>query len=749
MVKRLMLVMGLALAGCNELAPGVLYACEPDGTCTQQGHTCWTDGLCHPGAEVHTDAGGLDAGGLDGSTPDDAGTDLDAGADGGMDGGSDAGEPCTCPTNACGFIDAGPSCGELACGWCAAGTECGVKTPNRCDTPNLCMNDGWCFENPLPQGHTIRSAWRQNARVVFFAGDNGTLLRWNGEHHEVVRLPALADGTDLLAVSGTGPNNIFVVGSQGTLLHFDGTAWSREPVPGNFATEFRGVWAFPDGGAIAVGRGNNLYLRENGAWSDRALLNSGAFDINDATAFGDRTLVVGDGFNWGLVGADPVDGGLWRDFARLPLTLAKSVFAPADGGLLIAGSADGGVLSRGGAVAALGPDAGFERVLVFEDELRVIRGRSAADYYVAGEQGLVAHVVNGVPTIARLGSTWFALSVVKGGALVEGRSGQVAFFDDARGQLVPLSAGATTRINTLCGTAAGDLVAGSVGNAVCVGANCQVLLLERALDGGLPWKPTLVRVDSTTEFTGCTTLFDFHWLSGDDRAFAVRGGGAWARNDPAGIPRANTTGMWMQAPTRGWITNSTRATPWVARLSGPFIGQSAQQVFYDGGGDVLSAVGGADDVGFAVGERGLIFSLESDGGLAPRARLGTNDLRAISGATLDDGGVLVIVAGAGGSRFRLEGDPAAARTFTDDSEPGVDYGWVFAHPSGQAWAVGADSPDGGRRGSRVSTRPPGGAWTALPYQGNQPVRAIWAGPGDGGTTVWVVGNGGLIQRKDP
>ena len=166
---------------------------------------------------------------------------------------------------------------------------------------------------------------------------------------------------------------------------------------------------------------------------------------------------------------------------------------------------------------------------------------------------------------------------------------------------------------------------------------------------------------------------------------------------------------------------------------------------YDGGGDLVTAIGGATGRGWALGQRGLAFSIASDAGLEPAARLGADDFTAISDATLLDGGDLVIAAGLNGQLYRQEGTAG----FVAESALGADLFATWVGATGDAFVVGADVSDGGRRVSRVFRRV-GSSWVSVPFRGDQVLRAVWAGSIDGGLnpSVWVGGPGGLILRKD-
>jgi hypothetical protein len=51
--------------------------------------------------------------------------------------------------------------------------------------------------------------------------------------------------TVLYAVGGTGPNNVFATGEKGTVLRFDGSSWSRVQVPAAMTGLVAGVWGSP------------------------------------------------------------------------------------------------------------------------------------------------------------------------------------------------------------------------------------------------------------------------------------------------------------------------------------------------------------------------------------------------------------------------------------------------------------------------------------------------------------------------
>ena len=82
----------------------------------------------------------------------------------------------------------------------------------------------WRWENPLPTGVTLWGAWASAGDDVWTVGDGGTLLHFDGSAWSVVKSPVTAS---LAAVWGSGKTDVWAAGEQGTLLHYDGASWSR------------------------------------------------------------------------------------------------------------------------------------------------------------------------------------------------------------------------------------------------------------------------------------------------------------------------------------------------------------------------------------------------------------------------------------------------------------------------------------------------------------------------------------------
>jgi hypothetical protein len=120
---------------------------------------------------------------------------------------------------------------------------------------------GWQWQNPLPGGNYLAAVWGTSGSEVFAVGRNGTILHYDG-----AEWGAMSSGTprDLLGVWGSTGSDVFAVGAVGTIRHYDGAAWSWMQSGTNHVLE--GVWGGSGGDVFAVGDDAMLHY-DGAAWS--------------------------------------------------------------------------------------------------------------------------------------------------------------------------------------------------------------------------------------------------------------------------------------------------------------------------------------------------------------------------------------------------------------------------------------------------------------------------------------------------
>ncbi|MEZ4655767.1 MAG: hypothetical protein R3E12_19820 [Candidatus Eisenbacteria bacterium] len=161
-----------------------------------------------------------------------------------------------------------------------------------------------------------KAVWASGPRDIFVVGDDGRILHYDGSIWA-----EMSSGTtqDLMGIWGFGPAEVFAVGTVGTILRYDGAVWSLLPpvgVPGQHCT---GVWgAGSDDLFVSTHRG--VYRRNHEVWTQMEGSGSGLEDIHglsasDVTAVCDAGQIYHfDGTSWSIQLAERAENllGLWR-----------------------------------------------------------------------------------------------------------------------------------------------------------------------------------------------------------------------------------------------------------------------------------------------------------------------------------------------------------------------------------------------------------------------------------------------------
>jgi hypothetical protein len=134
------------------------------------------------------------------------------------------------------------------------------------ETP-LCFGDGFCFEDPLPISGDFADAVAFGRDQVFAVTQGGGVVRFDGAEWRSIH--TVSD--ELHAISGTGPNDLYIAGERLRIQHYDGSAWTAVALGPEVTLEgHEGLYTVlaVDANELLVGSLNNLYLRRAGVWSE-------------------------------------------------------------------------------------------------------------------------------------------------------------------------------------------------------------------------------------------------------------------------------------------------------------------------------------------------------------------------------------------------------------------------------------------------------------------------------------------------
>lgn len=73
---------------------------------------------------------------------------------------------------------------------------------------DVCTKTGWCWENPLPHGRSLRDVWGTSAQDVYAVGEFGTIMHWDGADW---RMEDSGTTLDLHTVWGSGPDVVWAL----------------------------------------------------------------------------------------------------------------------------------------------------------------------------------------------------------------------------------------------------------------------------------------------------------------------------------------------------------------------------------------------------------------------------------------------------------------------------------------------------------------------------------------------------------
>ena len=156
---------------------------------------------------------------------------------------------------------------------------------------------------------TLRGIWGSSTSDVYVVGSAGTILHYDG-----AQWTAVSSGTDqsLLDVWGTSGQDVYAVGAGGTILHWDGAGWTA--LPSRTTRSLHGVWGSSPIDVYVVGDSGTVLHYDGLAWKAAPGLEPDGhywylwgtarsnIYLTDAAAYAPRVLRF--------------DGAAWHEFLR-------------------------------------------------------------------------------------------------------------------------------------------------------------------------------------------------------------------------------------------------------------------------------------------------------------------------------------------------------------------------------------------------------------------------------------------------
>lgn len=124
---------------------------------------------------------------------------------------------------------------------------CDASEPDCVTVPITCEEAAWC---PVPTQvspfFALTAVWGSGPNDVWAAGSGGTVIRWNGAAWTPV--PGVDVKNTFHTIWGSGPSDVWIASATDVIYHFDGTSLTRVPPPQTlYDVPVYSVWGFgPD-----------------------------------------------------------------------------------------------------------------------------------------------------------------------------------------------------------------------------------------------------------------------------------------------------------------------------------------------------------------------------------------------------------------------------------------------------------------------------------------------------------------------
>ena len=129
--------------------------------------------------------------------------------------------------------------------------EVGIKNDNE-----------WTWINPFPQGNDLNDMWGTSENNVYAVGNNGAVVHYDGI--TLTKITTIAQ-KNLNSIWGSSENDIYATGEYGTFIHYDGNNWKQ--VNTGFYDNFFNVWGLSSNSVYASITSGRYFHYNGSTWT--------------------------------------------------------------------------------------------------------------------------------------------------------------------------------------------------------------------------------------------------------------------------------------------------------------------------------------------------------------------------------------------------------------------------------------------------------------------------------------------------
>lgn len=210
----------------------------------------------------------------------------------------------------------------------------------------------WSVMNS-PTSHALYEVWGASGSDVFAVGDNGTILHYDGSNWALMLSET---SQSLYSIWDASGSDVFAVGDNGTIMHYDGTSWNL--MASGTVNALYGIWGFSGSDVFTVGSNGTILHYDGSNW-----------EIMDSGISSDLYAV------WGFLGNYPEWGFLGTGIC---------VYATGDNGALLAYNGIAWSQMEVSTQEAICDIGGIVSTFIDEDNCTIFDGY----YFTVGSNGL-------------------------------------------------------------------------------------------------------------------------------------------------------------------------------------------------------------------------------------------------------------------------------------------------------------------------------------------------------------------------
>lgn len=189
----------------------------------------------------------------------------------------------------------------------------------------------WSLHTQIPSGDHLRDVWTVSAADIWAVGDNGLITHYDGSTWSTVPSP---HGNRINALHMLSAASGWAVGDSGKIIRYNGTSWTDASSP--VTDHLNGIWMVSETDGWAVGEAGKIVRYNGSSWSQFTDTGGNAwYDVqlassSDGWAVGNQGFIYRwNGTSWSL--HTDSGGTVWRS---VMVRTASDGWAVGDQGLI-------------------------------------------------------------------------------------------------------------------------------------------------------------------------------------------------------------------------------------------------------------------------------------------------------------------------------------------------------------------------------------------------------------------------------